>query len=300
MLSILIPVYNTSVITLVNQLHKQALRDCTCFEIIVIDDCSTFHEVKIANEQLNHLPFIKYIQLNRNLGRSAIRNMLIKEAKYEYLLLMDCDALVPQEDFIKNYVKECNGTIVVCGGTAYQKEKPPSENILRWHYGVHREVKTADERNILPNHAFSTFNFLISRDIPNTIVFDETLVQYGHEDTMFGYMLLKHGYTVKHINNPLLHCGLDKNEDFIFKTKLGVQNLHYLAHQDRYKTVDFSQFKIMKVFKIIKLLLLKTLIAILYHLTINKIEKQLCSEKPNLYLFDFMKIGYLCTLKNIG
>ena len=94
-LSICIPVYNQDVTSLVHELHRQASRSSCAFEILLMEDGSTsFLE---ENSTLGSLESVRYVRLPQNVGRSAIRNRLADEARYEYLIFMDCDVF-PQDD----------------------------------------------------------------------------------------------------------------------------------------------------------------------------------------------------------
>ena len=84
------------------------------------------------------------------------------------------------------------------------------------------------ERNKHPHAGFSTFNVLIERSVFSKIRFNEELKQYGHEDTLLGYQLKKAGIDILHIDNGLMHEGLESNRDFLNKTKLGIENLSKL------------------------------------------------------------------------
>ncbi|MBR0361683.1 MAG: glycosyltransferase, partial [Paraprevotella sp.] len=102
MLSILIPTYNYLCAGLVCDLHQQAERLGIDYEILVADDGSQ-ESFKVKNRIINKLPHCKYIELEENIGRSRIRNLLGRTAQYDYLLFMDCDAEVVNRDFIAKY-----------------------------------------------------------------------------------------------------------------------------------------------------------------------------------------------------
>ncbi|MBK9012976.1 MAG: hypothetical protein IPM82_02230 [Saprospiraceae bacterium] len=64
-----------------------------------------------------------------------------------------------------------------------------------------------------------TNNFLIPRQLFLEIQFDETLRQYGHEDTLFGMELARRQVPIVHIDNPLEHIGLEPVDVFLRKTE---------------------------------------------------------------------------------
>ncbi len=113
MLSILIPVYNYNITLLVSQLQKQAIETFADFEIIVMEDGSdTFLE---ENKEIEKFENCKYEVLEKNIGRSAIRNRLAEKAKYDHLLFLDCDAEIYTPHFIEKYEYFCNEECVVIG-----------------------------------------------------------------------------------------------------------------------------------------------------------------------------------------
>ena len=209
MISILIPVYNCNIVSLVYDLHNQAAASSVPFEIIVLDDCSS-ELLRDQNKDVIKLSSVKFIELEQNIGRASIRNKLAGMASFPTLLFMDCDSKVLDADYIKRYLPYCGKDIVVCGGRMYRPVPPDEpEMMLRWLYGIKREQLPANVRNKDPYHSFMTNNFLISRIILSQIRFDESLVHYGHEDTLFGFELKKKGIPVIHIQNPLIHIGLE-------------------------------------------------------------------------------------------
>ena len=286
MLSILIPVYNFDVRELVYELVKQSENEKNIFEIILIDDKSN-NDYKLINRELSENKNVIYIELEKNIGRSKIRNLLAEKAKFNYLIFMDCDSEVVDEKYIKNYIPFCENEILVYGGRVY-KNNAPSDNklYLRWLYGIKREVVASNTRALNPNKSFMTNNFLISKKLFNKIKFDEKITTYGHEDTIFGYELKKRNIKIIHIDNPLIHIGLEDNEHFLRKTKQGIENLKYLSKKFENEDNFFDDIKILKYYKIIKKLRLSFIINIFK----TKIIKNLKSNNPNLQLFDLYKL----------
>ena len=292
MLSILIPVYNFDVRAYVKELYRQAESLKISFEIIIVDDASD-NKFRLQNAGLDNLDSVQYIQLQANIGRSRIRNDLADKAKYDYLLFTDCDSEVFDENFIKRYIEQCKGETVVCGGVAYKPEKPDSQKLfLRWFYGVHREARRSEERNKNANSSFMTGNFLISKSIFGKVQFDEKITQYGHEDTLFGYELKKLEIKIKHINNPLIHLGLETNQIFINKTQKAVESLKYIIENYNYPDL-YTDIKLLRIYK--KISLFCPLVKLLFILVKTFIERNLKSKKPKLFLFDFYKLGVLCS-----
>ena len=89
MLSILIPTYNYNIEALVTELHAQATACGIDFEILCYDDCSTNLDLIASNKSINLLKNTSYKVLKSNIGRSAIRNLLAKDAHYDLLLFLN-------------------------------------------------------------------------------------------------------------------------------------------------------------------------------------------------------------------
>ena len=300
MLSILIPVYNFDIRNLVTELHSQAMNENIPFEIVVVDDASD-KGMCIVNREISSLQNVVYKELPQNIGRSKIRNKLSSFANYEYLLFIDSDAHVPNNTFIKEYIRECNGEVVVCGGMGYASEYKQYENKsgfgLRLKYGNHRECKTAYERSLAPNNSFMTFNFMISKSILQKVSFDESLIHYGHEDTVFGLELKQHSITIKHIENPLLHLELDSNSEFITKALASVTNLFSIVKRGYYYNNLKQDVKILRYYTLLKIFGLTPVIGVMYQLTHKSIKRNLTQKGQNLFYFDMLRLGFLCTLK---
>ena len=172
MLSILIPTYNYSIFNLVSILNEQCLKLKIKFEIIVLDDASElFH---IENNEVNKLENCTYAILEKNSGRSSIRNLLAQKASFENLLFLDADTIPLSEYFVSNYISNLNlEEKIIYGGIKYQKEKPEENKILRWVYGKSREALSVYERNKNPYLSFLTLNFLIKKSVFEKVTFNE-------------------------------------------------------------------------------------------------------------------------------
>jgi glycosyltransferase involved in cell wall biosynthesis len=222
MLTICIPVYNYNICKLAGELSGQALESKTEMEILIIDDGSD----QQYNDPLQSGHEIRFIRLETNVGRARVRNLFHQYARFENLLFLDCDSDIIDSGFLNKYF-DCihKGYSVICGGRVYPHTSSGKNRILHWKYGMKKESKPAEIRNIYPERSFMTNNFLIRKNIFQKIVFNETLEGYGHEDTLFGFQLHKAGIPINHIDNPVLHGHLATNEEFLQKTRSAINNL---------------------------------------------------------------------------
>ena len=294
MLSILIPIYNYNVYPLVLELHGQCVECKIDFEILCLDDGS--NQIKSENQHVSALENCRFEIVEKNIGRSGIRNLLAKKAKFANLLFLDADTFPTRKDFIQNYVFQINNDEkVVFGGIEYQKEKPADDQLLRWFYGNARESLSVIKRNSNPNENALTSNILIKKNVFNANKFDASITKYGYEDLVFLSALKKKGILVKHIDNPTYHLGLETSQQFLDKTKIALENLKILAET---KSLGSSESKIIRTYIFLKKLYLVDVIAFLFKKGELKIEHNLLSKKPSLLLFDLYKLGYYCGLKS--
>ncbi|MGL4293824.1 MAG: glycosyltransferase family 2 protein [Bacteroidales bacterium] len=291
MISILLPIYNYNCDRLLKELHLQLSKANISFEIIAIEDGSVLYTEQ--NKDVCNILDIHYEKSETNIGRSAIRNLLASKANYDWLIFMDCDSRLTSDDYIANYIKciKANNFDVICGGRSFGERSQNSDlYTLHWHYGTNREPK-ADKNNT--GKAFLSNNFMIRKKTFNQIRFQEKLHGYGHEDTLFGIELTRRKIDIGYINNPVFHEGLDDNDSFISKSKHGLVNIRILSELYLLPQEE-NQIRILRLFHICQKFHLDYPLSVFYDRTYKAIEKQLKSKKPNLYLFDLYKLGFLC------
>ncbi|SDJ80342.1 hypothetical protein SAMN05421823_101150 [Catalinimonas alkaloidigena] len=286
LLSILIPVYNTDATPLVNALQAQLRHAAPGGEIRVYDDASPDETYHSRHGRLADDPAITYRKLAQNVGRARMRNLLAEEATGEWLLFLDADSAVPHGDFLKHYLKRSNQAHVLAGGTYYTPRLPSPAVALRWHYGRHREQRTAADRALHPYRSLTLNNLLIRRDVFLSIRLDETLRTYGHEDTRFGWELAQRRVPLLHIDNPVLHLGLEPNAVFLNKTREGVRNLKKLYRQEGLgQDTALVQAAHRLEPKSLQRLFIRT-----YDALAPLIEQNLHATSPSLRAFDLFKL----------
>jgi len=289
MLSICIPIYNVQVKSLVEALLSQAGALGVPYEIIVMDDRSTQYK-----EENSKLPDVTYIALDENIGRAKIRNRLVKAARYDYILFLDCDSEVVLPSFLKNYVAEINNKEkVVCGGRIYSNEPPAKDKLLHWKYGKNKESQPVNVRMANPYQSFMTNNFLIEKKVLEALPFDERLSGYGHEDTLMGYNLKKQGVPIKHIDNPILHAELQSNAEFLQKTECAAANLKSILEYVNYDKAFIEDVMLLRYYMGLKRWGLFFLFKLFFVPTRPIIKGILSNGNANLTLFNFYKLGCL-------
>jgi len=296
MISILIPIYNFNIVSLVTELQRQASTALVPFEIIVLDDCSSVL-LRDQNMDVAKLPGVKFHELELNIGRASIRNRLAAMAQYSTLLFMDCDSEVADMHYIENYLPYCGKEVVVCGGRIYRPDPPEEPDfLLRWLYGLRREQLAVKVRSRNPHHSFMTNNFLISKSILSQIRFDETIVQYGHEDTLFGYELKRKNIPVIHIHNPLIHIGLEIAREFLRKTNEGIENLMKLIQAGKIRREDIQDISLLRAYSLLTRYRLAKPFLFLYNQAERTIMDNLLGSNPGMLAFDLYKLAFLAKL----
>lgn len=290
MISICIPIYNFNVTELVTDLSRQSNLLNVPSEIILIDDGSesTFKEINktICEKEI-------YIELEKNIGRSAIRNRFLDHSKYDNLLFLDCDSIIHTDDFLAKYVDALKNhpENVICGGRIYEANAPERAKRLRWKYGIVKESKSYEIRSQNPNASFMTNNFIISRSIFEAIPFDEGLREYGHEDTLFGFELKKRSVNIIHIDNTIRNGHLENNIEYIENTEKAVTNLIYILEHTNYDKDLIQDIRLLRIFY--KLYKLRSIIRLAFRILKPLIKYTLSRGYVSLYLFDFYKFGIL-------
>lgn len=299
-ISILIPVHDFDIVALVHSMKDGMEKVPEFCEILIGDDGSSeefrknYHSLAGGN--------VRVVTAEKNIGRASIRNRMIVEAKGDYLLFIDADVMIigTAEMFLHKWLEYIPSGRVICGGVLY-KASPPGDpdRILRWKYGRKKEQLKVSERNKHPHSTFSTFNVLIDKTIFDRLRFYEDLKQYGHEDTLFSYQLKKAGISVIHIDNGLMHEGIETNKEYLTKTKYSIENLSKLYDNVTDKKTFYSTVGLLRIYWFLKFLHLTRIFAGLFIKYRDRMEIRLDSSKVSLLLFSFYKISMFCTYREI-
>lgn len=291
MISVLIPTYNYNFFPLLKELHQQLTSENIPFEIICIDDASEFKFTECEN-----LENTSYFKLEKNIGRSSIRNYLANKANYEWLLFLDVDVFPKDSDFIKNYICAIQKNIkesVFCGGLLYKRISLEDNKYLRWNFGRKREQRDLIYRLKNPYSVFVSSNFMIRKQFFHKIKFNEEISSYGYEDVVFAIDLKNAKVKINHIDNSVYHLGIESNIEYLRKTKVALNNLKLLSDKN---IIQNSSVKLLRVHRSIKNYQIDFLLAKIYQFFGKYFEKYLIKRKSKLFMFDFFKIIYLSYL----
>ena len=293
MLSILLPVYNYNCVALVTELHRQCVECKVDFEIIVADDGSlsapsvsnaTSHRLVEANKTITTLPHVRYIIREKNVGRSAIRNFLVTQAKGDRLLFIDGDLSLDNPSFIRNYL-QTDGDVVV-GGIKIGGNPDQWKGNLRYRYECESEaINTIESRQSHPYQHLAT-NILVYLSVLGEQPYDEQINHYGYEDVLLGKRFQQQQVAVKHINNPVLFCDFEDNASYLAKTEEALRTL--FAFRNELKGYS----RLLDKADQIERLHLISLFSFAYKFLSSPIKNNLLGNKPSVFWFNVYKLLY--------
>ena len=292
MISIVLPIYNYNITSLLEVLEIQLSQLNISYEIVCCEDASTKY-IKENNNAIVKIANARHLVSKINNGRITTRQLLAKKANYDWLLFLDADVIPKSDNFLQRYKAYLDSNYdAIYGGYYYHNIIPKEEFSLRWNYGKNYEQVDAKKRNNSPYKITISGNFMIRKsvflNINNKIENDG----YGY-DNYFGLLMKINDIKVFHINNEVYHNGLDTNTVFLNKVEKAVETIAQLYK----KQPDFTtENTLLEFYKKLKSLGLTKPTKWFFKQFKSAIRRQLLSPKPNLKLLQFYKLGYLCTI----
>jgi len=296
-ISICIPVFNFPIEPLVVKLFKEITANSLNVEIVIIDDASDI-PIRSLNNSLISKYSLNYVQLEENIGQSAIRNRFIFYTASPLLLFLDCDVMPQADNFISEYLAAAGkNKMVVCGGIRYTAEHVLQEKKLHWKYGRNREAIPATARAKKPYSSFLTGNFLVHKQILEQLPFNEALRGYGYEDTVYGIELERNKIVIKHTDITAEHVRMDDADAFISKTENALKNLFGLYQIREYKLLFGRYIKLIRVIHLLEKYKLISPAFFMYKKLAGTIRKRLVNGNTSLRLLDLYKLLFFVSLQ---
>lgn len=291
MLSILIPTYNFDCLPLIRELYDQCEVMFTVdhafdYEIIIADDCSPRRDLVCAlRDAVQSMGVrVKLLELSNNLGRARVRNLLLREACGTWVLLIDSDARTVHHDYVHRYWSVRHCAEVVVGGILHPLNVERSYELRIVYERSFEKERSVAWRNKHPYAHFSVFNLMARKDVISKFCFDTRCDDYGYEDFFLGIALEEQGVKVYHIDNPLLHTGIDTSEVFLSKVEASVSTLSRLPKNLRCKTGLELYASRLRFFHLdaVYIKLLSCMQSV--------VRNQLLSKKPSILLLQLYKL----------
>ena len=284
-LSVLIPIYNYDAQALVEAMLRKIADEDLDAEIVVGDDGSTLETAWMA--AVEHYDGVRVIHSGGNAGRTRICNLMAHQARGEWLLFVDGDAGVPDTFSLKRSIDAGADAPVVCGGFYHPEVNPNPEATLRYKYERAADRhRSAAERSKHPYRKLSTFNLLVRREVFLSIGFDERCTEYGYEDALFGIQLGNKGIAIAHIDNPLIHLGLNDNDKFLNNTETAMRMLR------RIQAMMPQDAGLLGAANSLNRYHLTWAMRLFYRLFRGTMLRNLLSRHPSLFVFNLYKLGY--------
>lgn len=288
-LSILLPTYCCRCVELVKALHAQCEAvEGLLYEIVVADDGTPEKAYIAENREIERLPNVRYIVREENVGRSRIRNFLVGEARYEWVLFIDGDLALDNSLYIRNYL-QTEGDLIVGGieiiADGNDEDGTPLCGNLRWKAEqAHVGKNSAAYRR---EHALELHtNFLVRRRDLTAHPFDESFSRYGYEDVMLGKTLVRAGLRVVHIDNPVTFAHYESNARFLHKTEEALTTLH--ENRERLRDVNH----LLPLAQRLERWRITPLLHLSYKILKHALRKNLLGNNPSIFVFNMYKLGY--------
>jgi glycosyltransferase involved in cell wall biosynthesis len=192
--SIVIPTYNRARLLseTIPALANQITSGDVTYEVIFVSNGSKDDTEKIIGEYVRRFPEkFRYFYIAPTGGPSAPRNVGIREARGDVVVIMD-DDVVPESDLVQNYSqfhRQYPDQHHAAIGEVYVPERLLSEPISRFRVFPYDEVRNLDKLSYL--HFWTCCVSLKRQFMLESGMFDESFMCY--EDTVCGYRLALNG-----------------------------------------------------------------------------------------------------------
>ena len=289
-LSILIPIYRYDCEKLLKALISQAEALSLQYEIVLGNDCSGAEWETLYTSYSSLSSHIRVYHSLENLGAGRMRNRLVEQARYDYLLMLDSDVLPSIPNFLSTYLSHADPETVVVGGFMYSRDDLSESRLLRYYYGCLVESKPAEERNTDPYRSFIAMSVLAPLSVMQLVAYPQEMGM-GYEDARFGFSLKQARIKVHHIHCPVPHSLKETSMEFLSTTRRYIRNLH--KHQNILRPCGI---KLLDTFDLVKRLGLVPLCSLKWKILRPFLEKQLCSRRPSMRLFALYKLLYLSSV----
>ena len=199
MVSVIIPVYNREK-TIKKAIESVLGQTYTDLEVIVVDDCSTDKTIEVVESIEDKR--VRLVKSPENGGACRARNIGIENAKGEYIAFHDSDDIWHADKLEKSmyYLKKENVDFVF--SALNRKEMKSGKEEILPSYNLNMEKDKLGK--LLAFNCVSTQTILVKRDVCEKCKFDIDLPRF--QDWDFAIQILKSGFSVYYIDEPLVEC----------------------------------------------------------------------------------------------
>lgn len=239
-LSILIPFYRDNPAVLLSSLSTQRV-DKAAVEVRIMDDGTgdpalTERAQRAADD--NALPTI-LTTAPENRGRSATRNALQAQALADWVLFLDADMRIDNPLFLQTYLDaieaaDADGkTRILFGGFTVEDQASDADTDLHRVLSQSSDCLSAAQRERAGAQFVASSNLCVHLSVLREEPFDDGFSGWGWEDSEWAARVSKR-YTLRHLDNPLVHLGLESTETLLSRFAGSGPNYHrfHQAHPE--------------------------------------------------------------------
>lgn len=256
MISVIVPVYNQYPSLDVVLWHFSRQNTTKPFEIIIVDDGSSYHDKQVI-EKYSNLN-ICFLRTESNEGRAKARNLAIDNAKGEFLIFCDCDR-IPTPDFIESHMRIIDSIepVISIGYSTEVYEdihnlKTNINGILRRrsvYYKVISNIYNESGRTDSQLCWLSTLsgNMALKKSTLFNMRFDNDFKDWGFEHFELGYRLWKKGAVfINNIKAENIHIAHSRNSDFYERKIIDSHEIFFRKHPEK-KILFLKDFMLGKI-----------------------------------------------------
>jgi hypothetical protein len=152
------------------------------YEIIVVDNASTDGSVQMVRE---HFPYVRIVESRKNVGVSEANNIGIKNAKGDYIVLLDNDVLVIRPDWLRELVGAIQSDDII-------GQVSP---VLMQYYNHEKIERNAPHGNDIEDIEYAGVS-IVRRDVIDAVGEFDKKMFFCFQDKDYSYRIRKAGYRV--------------------------------------------------------------------------------------------------------
>lgn len=257
-LSVIAPSYLDDPLPLINSLSK-CEGAASCEVIIYLDgwgDRDTLLQIKDALKSFPGRGIL--IAAHKNAGRALARERLQMAASADWFVFLDADMRIESTDYLTNYfkiIRRSNDIGAVFGGFSIEEKLGDMAHGLHYAQSLKSECISADERKLHPGAYLWMSNLLVARHVMDEERPDPEFVGWGWEDCDWGLRVAQK-YKIDHIDNRVVHLGLEKDDVLIGKYRNSGDNFRRVCAKH---PVQMKALRIYKTAKAARFIPLKNI-----------------------------------------